>query len=312
MNEAKFRYSVIIPHYNDVVRLQRSLLSIPIERDDVQVIVIDDCSPNQSSLKSLKAKFPTVFWLSTRKNQGAGMARNIGIETAMGDLLVFSDSDDEFLPGAFDVFDEEIKLEDDLTYFLADALQEVNAEPSNRADAINQLCLDYLRNQSSASEERLRVRHVNPYPKVYRRRFILEQGLRYQESMVSNDIAFNVMAGVKANRVTVIPRPVYRIYRRANSLTDLGSSDLFLERVKVKADLASWLRANGINDLPRGTGYLVMSFRLGPIVLWKTAKLVFSSDLDVQWARVLSPLLWKDYLVRRITTKREQRAARAR
>lgn len=312
MNINQFRYSVIIPHYNDVAHLERLVLSIPIERDDLQAIVVDDCSPNQASLESLKAKFPNLFWRSTPENRGAGAARNIGIDAAMGDLLVFADSDDEFLPGAFEVFDEEIKLDDDLTYFLADAVQEVKGEPSNRADVINQLCLDYLRDRSRTSEERLRVRHVNPYPKIYRRQFILEQGLRYQESMVSNDVAFNVMAGVKAERLTVIPRPVYRIYRRADSLTDLGSSKLFLERVKVKADLASWLKANGISDLPRGTGYLVMSFRLGPIVLWKTAKLVFSSDLDVQWARVLSPPLWKDYLVRRITTKREQRAARAR
>ena len=311
MNINQFRYSVIIPHYNDVARLERLVLSIPIERDDVQAIVIDDCSPNQASLESLKAKFPNLFWRSTPENRGAGAARNIGIDAAMGDLLVFADSDDEFLPGAFEVFDEEIKLDDDLTYFLADAVQEVNAEPSNRADAINQLCFDYLREQSSASEERLRVRHVNPYPKIYRRQFILEQGLRYQESMVSNDVAFNVMAGVKAERLTVIPRPVYRIYRRADSLTDLGSSKLFLERVKVKADLASWLKANGISDLPSGTGCLVMSFRLGPIVLWKTAKLVFSSDLDVQWARVLSPRRWRGYLMRRMRTQREQRRARA-
>ena len=41
-------YSVIIPHYDDVERLERLLLSIKLERDNAVVIIIDDCSPNQA------------------------------------------------------------------------------------------------------------------------------------------------------------------------------------------------------------------------------------------------------------------------
>lgn len=38
-----YKYSIIIPHYNIPELLQRCLDSIP-ERDDVQVIVVDDNS----------------------------------------------------------------------------------------------------------------------------------------------------------------------------------------------------------------------------------------------------------------------------
>ncbi|MAY25772.1 MAG: hypothetical protein CMK02_05680 [Polycyclovorans sp.] len=39
------RLSIIIPHFNDWTRLERLLRSVAVARDDVEVIVVDDCSP---------------------------------------------------------------------------------------------------------------------------------------------------------------------------------------------------------------------------------------------------------------------------
>ncbi len=44
-----FDYSIIIPHYNIPKLLLRCVKSIP-ERDDVQIIVVDDCSPENVDL----------------------------------------------------------------------------------------------------------------------------------------------------------------------------------------------------------------------------------------------------------------------
>ena len=46
MKEQEFNYSFIIPHKNCPDLLQRCVDSIP-ERDDVQVIVVDDNSDNE-------------------------------------------------------------------------------------------------------------------------------------------------------------------------------------------------------------------------------------------------------------------------
>ena len=68
-------YSFIIPHYNIPELLERCLNSIP-EREDVEVLVVDDCSPEdcQEKLRQLEQRFPRVTFLSTGKNGGAGRA----------------------------------------------------------------------------------------------------------------------------------------------------------------------------------------------------------------------------------------------
>src|SRR5690625_3704094 len=138
-------YSIIIPHYNDIVRLQRLLNSIPLKRQDIEVLVIDDCSPEQHALERLKESMPQVKWYTTDKNSGAGRARNIGLQHATGEYLLFADSDDEFIENAFESVDAAVENKPDLCYFLAEAVQEIDFSPSNRAELYNKLCLDYIK-----------------------------------------------------------------------------------------------------------------------------------------------------------------------
>ena len=118
----KIAYSVIIPHFNDTDRLQRLLNSIPALRDDIEILVIDDCSARNTNFFHVQSKWTSVRWMSTSKNSGAGAARNLGLMHALGEYIIFADSDDEFCPFAFDVFDYGISGQD-VVYFLADGVQ---------------------------------------------------------------------------------------------------------------------------------------------------------------------------------------------
>lgn len=48
---SQFNYTIIIPHYNIPSLLERCISSIP-QRNDIQIIVIDDCSPNSQELRT--------------------------------------------------------------------------------------------------------------------------------------------------------------------------------------------------------------------------------------------------------------------
>ena len=182
-------YSVIVPHYNDPARLARLLCSVPVARDDIEVIVVDDCSPDQPALDAVRARWPRARWLSTPENGGAGLARNVGLDAACGHWLVFSDSDDEFLPGAFETFDRVLRVDDALVYFLAEAVQEVDGSPSVRSERMNELVTDYATAGDAASLQRLQLQHVVPWAKVYARAFIEGIQVRFDPIRRSNDMA---------------------------------------------------------------------------------------------------------------------------
>ena len=68
-----YTYSIIIPHYNSTSSLQRMLRSVP-ERDDIQVIVVDDYSKSEEVdiLKTLQHKNLEIYF--QQENHGAGHA----------------------------------------------------------------------------------------------------------------------------------------------------------------------------------------------------------------------------------------------
>ena len=77
-------YSIIIPHKDIPELLQRCLNSIP-QREDIEVIIIDDGSKAVPVLTREDAELVALL-----ENGGAGHARNIGLQHAKGKWVHFS------------------------------------------------------------------------------------------------------------------------------------------------------------------------------------------------------------------------------
>ncbi len=302
------KYSVIIPHYNDSARLIRMLSSIPLSREDLEVLVVDDCSSDQESLNQVMIKYPAVNWLSTQKNAGAGAARNVGLNHAAGKWLLFADSDDQFTHDAFDIFDRFLSNNDELVYFLTEAVQEVNGELSNRSDRINELCFLYFGDPSEENLSKLKFGHVNPIGKIYSRDFIELHGIRFDEVMVANDVRFNVVAALKARHLQVVLECVYRIYRRPGSLTSDGSGELFLQRVLVQAKLARELQSIGVVHRISATGWMLSSIEYGPSVAFATWRICLSSPMKIKVGNIFNISRWLKFFRTRWRNSLEKKA----
>ena len=94
--------SIIIPVYNSEKTIGRSLISlneIPREsKEQVEVVVVDDGSNDRSMeiVESGKSEiYPLKIVIVGQKNQGAGPARNAGLEKSTGKWILFLDADDE-------------------------------------------------------------------------------------------------------------------------------------------------------------------------------------------------------------------------
>ena len=305
MNHQQPTYSIIIPHFNDPIRLERLLCSVPVKRADVEVIVVDDCSPNQNNLEALRVRWPSVRWLSTLENKGAGAARNVGLDTATGSWLVFADSDDEFFQDAFETFDKVLRVDDQLVYFLAEAVQEADGTPSIRAESINALVKAYTDIRDNTSLQRLCLHHVVPWAKVYSRGFIEDIEMRFDHVFHGNDVAFNVLCAIQAVQVRAYAKPVYRIYRRPQSLTTDQSAEVFFQRFLVSVSVAERLETLGYKRIWPGTGQMMMSLRYGPRMTFKVWWLVFRSPMRVSIFRALELKRWWTFLLNTIKTERE-------
>ena len=93
--------SAVIPAYNAAEFLRDALVSVFEQtRLPHEVIVIDDCSTDNTV--QVVRDFPDpekrIKLLSTPKNSGSAIARNLAMEQASGDLIALLDADDLWLP----------------------------------------------------------------------------------------------------------------------------------------------------------------------------------------------------------------------
>ena len=87
--------SVIIPTYNRSNVILNSVNSVLNQTyKDLEVIVVDDCSDDETEIVLKSIKDQRLRYIKHEKNMGACAARNTGIDLAKGEFIAFHDSDD--------------------------------------------------------------------------------------------------------------------------------------------------------------------------------------------------------------------------
>lgn len=87
--------SVIIPCFNREGTIVQSVNSVLEQTyNDIEVIVIDDASTDNSLKKLQEIHDNRLRIIPLEKNGGACIARNVGIENSKGNYIAFQDSDD--------------------------------------------------------------------------------------------------------------------------------------------------------------------------------------------------------------------------
>ena len=96
---AKIRASVILPTYNEsgnIVKLIEEIKKeLSLKRISHEVIVVDDDSPDKTGLLAQKyfSKIPEVRVVIRKKERGLATAIRVGLEKAVGEIVVVMDTD---------------------------------------------------------------------------------------------------------------------------------------------------------------------------------------------------------------------------
>ena len=97
------RLSVIMPCYNEAESLPDILNKVRAVTIDKEIIVIDDCSSDDTPnvLANAQRNDPNLRVIRHERNRGKGAAVRTGIAAATGDVIIVQDADLEYDPNDF-------------------------------------------------------------------------------------------------------------------------------------------------------------------------------------------------------------------
>lgn len=243
------KYSIIIPHYNIPELLTRCLKSIP-KRQDIQIIVIDDnsinCDKYIDNIPELSRK--EVEFYITRDKLGAGHARNVGLKYIKGQKTIFADADDFFTEDFNNILDEYYNYDEDIIYFNVLGVYSNNINKKANRNK-NTLFSEYKKNKNL---DIFRYKYTEPWGKIFKTSFIIDNKLKFDETPVANDYMFSVQTGFHAKKILAIDRPLYIVTLREDSLSykSIDTIDKLQTRIEVTARVQVYLKAQNLKFKP--------------------------------------------------------------
>lgn len=211
-------FSIIIPHYDIPDLLMRCLKSIPVS-EDIQVIVADDNSPDADTYLERYPELsrPYLEFIRTTKGGGAGYARNIGLDHAKGEWLLFADADDFFVEDMCDIISSNADSEADVIYFKKESVYSENIiKKTDRDVDIDRMINNYYAN---GDEWPLRFMYCPTWGKMIKRDLINKFNIRFEEIRYSNDVFFSLLVGYHAETIKVVNKVLYVLTFRPDSLS---------------------------------------------------------------------------------------------
>lgn len=216
--------SIIMPLYNAAKYLRESLESILCQSFvDFELICVNDASTDDTMniLRDFQKADNRICIISNEVRSGAAYSRNKGMSMANGKYLAFLDGDDIFdetmLEKAFDTIE---KNEADIVMF---DYKHVSTENIHNKQHIvhGQEYIDrYCKNTFTVFDcEPCEFTYWTsaPWNKLYRRTFIQENCLRFQDLSCANDMFFVCMALFLSSRTIVLEDNHVMVYVRDHS-----------------------------------------------------------------------------------------------
>lgn len=247
----RIRVSIIIPVYNAEKYLKPCLESLIHQTlGQIEIICVNDGSTDSSEniLKEFSERDKRIKVIS-QENNGAGVARNTGMNYAKGDYLLFLDADD--------TFDRELC---NLAYYRSKITKaQICMFGARRYDMENKETIpmtwvlrgDELpeNNTFSSTDVKDRIFQITsacPWSKLFNREFILKNNLKFQNIKNSNDVLFVRMACTLAEKIIVLNQPLVTYRWKAGDNTQSLKSKAPTEFYKAFRELKEQLIQKGL------------------------------------------------------------------
>ena len=216
------KISVCIPLYNVEQHIEKCINSVLQQSlQDFEIIIVNDASPDNSIDKvlSLAKKDSRIRVFNNPKNMGLMWTRREGYKRAIGDYIIFLDSDDTLPPNALEGLYSAIHNTDydvvcgQIAYITSNNVS-LDKYPNRLA---------YGTDAESAMKSTLRweITH-NLCGKIYKRELLQSYDYDTYEGVVNAEDAilfYQILTNV--NRISTIPTVVYNYFMYDNSSSNV-------------------------------------------------------------------------------------------
>ncbi|WP_298488579.1 glycosyltransferase [uncultured Maribacter sp.] len=217
--------SIIIPVYNVEKYIYNCLESVVNQEkinEDYEIIIVDDGSPDNSirTVNTFIEKFNNIK-LIRQKNRGLSIARNTGLNMAIGKYVWFVDSDDTIENNALKLVYEAIQFNNvDVLVTKLNRVNELNGDVEiEDFPNINGVIKgkEYLfKGLKSGTAQRF----------IIKREFLIKNKLFFMPNVLHEDAEFGPKMLYSANKLDILKEPVYNYLLR--------SSGSIMRNIKIK------------------------------------------------------------------------------
>lgn len=230
-------FSVIIPCYNCVSTLEETVASIcSCGLTDYEILLIDDGSTDGTTelCNALCVKYVAAHCIH-QPNAGVSAARNRGIDEAQGEYLWFVDADDTVDDGALSRAADTIARQQPDMLLFGMSFDYYHHGILYRRDKLIPPCAGSLSLEQlkESFQEFYDCNALTPvWNKFYRRKLLLNSGVRFHEDMIlMEDFLFVLELLPYCKNIYSLPEAIYRYrqaedekgaYRRLQRISDLA------------------------------------------------------------------------------------------
>ncbi len=217
MKEARF--SIIVPVYNVEVYIKRCLKSLTNQTyPDIQIILVDDGStdgcPGICDEFAQKDSRVAVFH---KENGGLSDARNFGMRKAVGEYIIFVDSDDYIKNDTCQTFSSMIDLYPDVEVIVGNSRRIGACRPADETVTASPGLIDgntFLKTQMEQ-----RTMFVTAWRNVYKKAFLFENHLTFKFGILHEDEHWTPRIFLAARKVLATDYVFYYHFIRRDSIT---------------------------------------------------------------------------------------------
>lgn len=206
MEKSGVRFTVAICAYNIEEYLERAIDSVVNQNfKDYELIIVDDCSTDKTVEVAKKYERDNIYIYKTKRNSGtAGAARNVAIEEAKGEYILFLDGDDA-------LYNEK-------------TLEDIDKTIGNNSYDIIYLGYESIGSTgtslrlSNAKNSTKKARLIcdesfSVSSKCWNLKFIKDNHLMFKEGMYYEDELYSIKGNVLAQNTTYGEFPIFKYYR---------------------------------------------------------------------------------------------------